>query len=148
MRLDSEYYIMKNIIPPLQRFFGLISGVNLQNWYFEMPKLILSGNLITRKNNYAGGGISTINLFAQNHKCTHCGKSIKDGDIICAICKLDPVLGITESYRFKREKQAKRAELTIICSGCTHASSRLAQKCTARDCNIYYQRLRTETLEW
>jgi DNA polymerase zeta len=35
--LDSEYYIGKNIIPPLERIFNLV-GANVRAWYDEIPK--------------------------------------------------------------------------------------------------------------
>lgn len=37
LSLDSEYYIGKTIIPPLERIFSLV-GANVQQWYDEMPK--------------------------------------------------------------------------------------------------------------
>ena len=37
LSLDSEYYICKNIIPPLERIFNLVGG-NVRQWYDEMPK--------------------------------------------------------------------------------------------------------------
>lgn len=37
LSLDSEYYISKTIIPPLERIFSLV-GANVQQWYEEMPK--------------------------------------------------------------------------------------------------------------
>ena len=35
--LDAEYYISKNVIPPLERIFNLV-GANVRQWYDEMPK--------------------------------------------------------------------------------------------------------------
>lgn len=37
LSLDSEYYIGKTIIPPLERIFNLV-GANVHQWYEEMPK--------------------------------------------------------------------------------------------------------------
>lgn len=37
LSLDSEYYIGKTIIPPLERIFNLV-GANVRQWYEEMPK--------------------------------------------------------------------------------------------------------------
>lgn len=37
-RLDAEYYISKNLIPPLERIFNLV-GANVRQWYDEMPKV-------------------------------------------------------------------------------------------------------------
>lgn len=36
LRLDTEYYITKNLIPPLDRLFSLV-GVDITKWYTEMP---------------------------------------------------------------------------------------------------------------
>ena len=36
--LDAEYYISKNLIPPLERIFNLV-GANVRMWYDEMPKV-------------------------------------------------------------------------------------------------------------
>ncbi|KAK3064581.1 hypothetical protein LTS18_005912, partial [Coniosporium uncinatum] len=36
--LDAEYYISKNLIPPLERIFNLV-GANVRGWYDEMPKV-------------------------------------------------------------------------------------------------------------
>jgi DNA polymerase zeta len=35
--LDAEYYISKNLIPPLERIFNLV-GANVRQWFDEMPK--------------------------------------------------------------------------------------------------------------
>jgi DNA polymerase zeta len=35
--LDAEYYISKNLVPPLERIFTLV-GANVRGWYDEMPK--------------------------------------------------------------------------------------------------------------
>ncbi|KAL9114223.1 MAG: hypothetical protein Q9227_001645 [Pyrenula ochraceoflavens] len=37
MELDAEYYIGKNLIPPLERIFNLV-GANVRTWYDEMPR--------------------------------------------------------------------------------------------------------------
>ncbi|KAH6630128.1 hypothetical protein B0J18DRAFT_420267, partial [Chaetomium sp. MPI-SDFR-AT-0129] len=36
--LDAEYYISKNLIPPLERIFNLV-GANVRAWFDEMPKV-------------------------------------------------------------------------------------------------------------
>ncbi|KAF3004025.1 DNA polymerase zeta [Curvularia kusanoi] len=38
LELDAEYYISKNLIPPLERIFNLV-GANVRQWYDEMPKV-------------------------------------------------------------------------------------------------------------
>lgn len=36
--LDAEYYITKNLIPPLERILNLV-GADIRQWYNEMPKI-------------------------------------------------------------------------------------------------------------
>jgi DNA polymerase zeta len=36
--LDADYYISKNLIPPLSRIFDLV-GANVRSWYDDMPKV-------------------------------------------------------------------------------------------------------------
>lgn len=36
--LDAEYYINKNLIPPLERIFNLV-GANVRSWWDELPKV-------------------------------------------------------------------------------------------------------------
>jgi len=38
LSLDAEYYIGKNLIPPLDRIFNLV-GASVRSWYDEMPKV-------------------------------------------------------------------------------------------------------------
>ncbi|CAK7237440.1 DNA polymerase zeta [Sporothrix bragantina] len=37
LRLDSDYYIQKSLVPPLDRILRLV-GVDVLRWYLEMPK--------------------------------------------------------------------------------------------------------------
>ena len=38
LELDAEYYISKNLIPPLERIFNLV-GANVRQWFDEMPRV-------------------------------------------------------------------------------------------------------------
>ncbi|KAF2659320.1 hypothetical protein K491DRAFT_712839 [Lophiostoma macrostomum CBS 122681] len=38
LELDAEYYIGKNLIPPLERIFNLV-GANVRSWFDEMPRV-------------------------------------------------------------------------------------------------------------
>jgi len=35
--LDAEYYILRVLIPPLERIFNLV-GADIRQWYNDMPK--------------------------------------------------------------------------------------------------------------
>ncbi|EKG11632.1 hypothetical protein MPH_11125 [Macrophomina phaseolina MS6] len=52
LELDAEYYISKNLIPPLERIFNLV-GANVRGWFDEMPKVQRVRNVVL------GGGADT-----------------------------------------------------------------------------------------
>lgn len=70
-RLDAEYYISKNLIPPLERIFNLV-GANVRQWYDDMPKVqrirrvqgLQSAELPTKK--------QTIEGFMKSSQCVVC----------------------------------------------------------------------------
>jgi len=77
--LDAEYYIGKNLIPPLERIFNLV-GANVRGWYDEMPK-------VRRVKRIGGGGGmgdaagaqrgKTLEWFMQSANCGVCGVKIR-----------------------------------------------------------------------
>jgi DNA polymerase zeta len=82
--LDAEYYISKNIIPPLERIFNLV-GANVRAWYDEMPKVQQVRRLETTSavatalatNNNGNGGNTdskkTLEFFMNSASCLACG---------------------------------------------------------------------------
>ena len=76
--LDTEYYIGKNIIPPLERIFGLV-GANVRGWYEEMPKVQRLRAVVK-----AGGG------GAAGEQRAAAGKRTLEnylGDKVCVVCR-------------------------------------------------------------
>ena len=76
--MDYEYYIQRNIIPPLERLFRLM-GVNVRTWYDEMPKIG------PHPYGYAPrqqGGSTIVKLVSANlselPKCTTCSSAADD----------------------------------------------------------------------
>ncbi|KAL1840337.1 hypothetical protein VTJ49DRAFT_551 [Mycothermus thermophilus] len=82
--LDAEYYITKNLIPPLERIFNLV-GANVRGWYDEMPKVQPArrleggnGRAGGGKDNRGGGGggrggKKTLEFFLNSTTCLACG---------------------------------------------------------------------------
>lgn len=70
MRLDTEYYITKNLIPPLERIFNLV-GANVRSWYEDMPKV----HTRNEKDLYNEPDISrraTLHSFMKSRFCAVC----------------------------------------------------------------------------
>lgn len=137
--LDSEYYIMKVLIPPLERIFNLV-GVDIKKWYKEMPKVLhynIPKNVPLKK----------INVKIRT--CLSCGcsiNSITSKANICDNCIKNK--GRTTVKLVDRLKSAQRhlQDVNIICDGC---SKRIAGDkftcgiaCTSEDCPVYYERIK------
>jgi DNA polymerase zeta len=69
--LDAEYYITKNLIPPLERIFNLV-GANVRGWWEEMPKVQR-----VRMGGGGGGGavrngLTTMERYMARSACLVC----------------------------------------------------------------------------
>ncbi|PSS03270.1 hypothetical protein BD289DRAFT_478735 [Coniella lustricola] len=85
--LDAEYYITKNIIPPLERIFNLV-GANVRQWYDEMPKVqrirrIEAGSELGTATGGAGAAVVgmrkkfTLESYLRLASCVVCNAKIK-----------------------------------------------------------------------
>jgi DNA polymerase zeta len=102
-RLNEIYYITKQIIPALQRVFGLV-GADLNNWFKEMPRPIrptlakrqsTSGHgLFSRDgrfirlglNNKASSKGGRIDTYYMSSHCSICGDLIQGSETFCENC--------------------------------------------------------------
>ncbi|OJD37544.1 dna polymerase zeta subunit [Diplodia corticola] len=80
LELDAEYYISKNLIPPLERIFNLV-GANVRAWYDEMPKVQRVRNVATAAATGdaalagGGGGVvikKTLENYMRSGSCFIC----------------------------------------------------------------------------
>lgn len=141
--LDAEYYISKNIIPPLERIFNLV-GANVRAWYDEMPKVQHVRRLDTTSaptafnlNNNASGK-KTLEFFMNSTSCIACGvkksKPSPDNDPtnhdpdnnnnnnlpLCARCSAAsdaPTTMVLLQNRFNAE-QRRLADVARVCQSC------------------------------
>ncbi|KAK4248739.1 hypothetical protein C7999DRAFT_30854 [Corynascus novoguineensis] len=94
--LDAEYYISRNLIPPLERIFNLV-GANVRAWYDEMPKIqqvrrlentsaLTAVNAITRSNNSSNIGgkdnsKKTLEFFMSSTSCLACNVKMSSNPV-------------------------------------------------------------------
>ncbi|KAH8907602.1 hypothetical protein BR93DRAFT_926626 [Coniochaeta sp. PMI_546] len=92
--LDAEYYISKNIIPPLERIFNLV-GANVRQWYDEMPKVQrirrVDASALSGPATVAAWKKKTLEAYLKSASCSVCGvKMHKESDgMVCSRCKRD-----------------------------------------------------------
>ena len=151
VELDAEYYINKNLIPPLERIFNLV-GANVRAWWEEMPKV---QRVRTVTAGAAGGeGRKTLESYM--------------GSSLCLVCrtKLPPVargavaqaLPLCRTCRYERASQTllalrgnlKGAEKKVrdfreICRSCADLAPGEEVRCDSRDCPVMYSRVKAET---
>ncbi|KAK9458983.1 uncharacterized protein V1516DRAFT_681707 [Lipomyces oligophaga] len=147
MFLDAEYYITKNLIPPLERIFNLM-GVNVRAWYDEMPKV----NVIPYRLHNAEQGLtarrpqnSTLHAYMRSAQCIVC-KSTAATDIsrMCDSCRKNPEGGYFNMKSRERLHQQRLLKLEQVCRFCTGLSNAEPISCESRDCGIYYGRKKEE----
>ncbi|KAK6496374.1 DNA polymerase zeta [Arthrobotrys musiformis] len=148
-RLDAEYYISKNLIPPLERIFNLV-GANVRGWYDEMPKIqrlrrIVDPSLISdEQQQQQQKRRQTIESFMKGSACIVCyAKDTEKG--ICEAC-LEDIDGSTYTLKTRLTKMEKKSDgLKRICRSCAGVSNGEEVGCDSKDCPVFYSRSRNDT---
>jgi DNA polymerase zeta len=135
MELDSDYYINKVLVPPLERIFNLL-GVDVRAWVREIPQTI----------SYAGIGVSLTNVKVIS--CLCCGKSAKS-ELLCEVCKQNELRTILKLKQDIKERETKSQNCIAFCSSCSRNTLNesvkpdVGKKCCNEDCNVYFTRVKT-----
>lgn len=141
MELDFEYYITKVLIPPLERIFNLM-GVNVKEWYKEMPK---STKLVVMKRN----DILKISGFMRSEECVRCGNKL-DGysKYICRDCKQNELELVNDLVMAGKDKEETVQMYKSICNACSatnyqYSGSLFSESCINQDCRTYYAKVKS-----
>ncbi|KAK9434378.1 hypothetical protein V1505DRAFT_359959 [Lipomyces doorenjongii] len=139
MFLDSDYYITKNIIPPLDRIFNLI-GVSVRSWYDEMPKVVRIPHQLQDSDSVSKK--SLIHSYMKSSLCIVCQVNDASNSLICAYCKAD----VAKSYYILQSRgidlQRNLCNLLDICRSCARISRAEDVACVSQDCPVYFSRVR------
>ncbi|EEP75605.1 hypothetical protein UREG_00451 [Uncinocarpus reesii 1704] len=145
MELDAEYYISKNIIPPLERIFNLV-GANVRQWYDEMPKyqrmrrtdgaMIPSckdGTLLRK----------TLESYMKSSSCAVCREKLESDQPLCNSCLQQPQTALMRlQYRIQRAER-RVTDVHEVCRSCMGVPWGDEVKCDSKDCPVFYSRTRT-----
>ncbi|KAL3466734.1 hypothetical protein BJX64DRAFT_215708 [Aspergillus heterothallicus] len=145
LELDAEYYITKNLIPPLERIFNLV-GANVRQWYDEMPKF----HRIRRIEGVASvsGGKSnlskTLESYMKSSVCIVCKIKLEDADIpLCMECRQNSHISLLELVSRLRRAEQKVANIERVCRSCMDVPFGDDVKCNSLDCPVFYARTRS-----
>ncbi|KAF2747546.1 hypothetical protein M011DRAFT_486395 [Sporormia fimetaria CBS 119925] len=170
IELDAEYYISKNLIPPLERIFNLV-GANVRQWYDEMPKVQRIRNItvpfakpeagIGKALVTGAGGTSTtskratLESYMKSSSCLVCRSKlppmpafpgVEPGALkmlpLCAKCLRRPARALLalKDRIWHAEKRAK--QIDMVCGSCANLAWGEEIKCDSRDCPVFYTRVR------
>ncbi|KAF7128823.1 hypothetical protein CNMCM5793_003732 [Aspergillus hiratsukae] len=143
LELDAEYYITKNIIPPLERIFNLV-GANVRQWYEEMPKFQrirrIEGATSAAGKDARG---KTLESYMKSSSCIVCKSKLDDTGIpVCSDCLQQPHISLLSLVSRQQQAEKRVADLHRICQSCMGVPFGDEVICDSKDCPVFYSRTR------
>ncbi|EEY15871.1 DNA polymerase zeta catalytic subunit [Verticillium alfalfae VaMs.102] len=155
-QLDAEYYISKNLIPPLERIFNLV-GANVRQWYDDMPKVQRVRRLeqrtgaATRLGQGLGQGQGqgtsrkTLESYMKSASCIVCDVKMKVEGTLCERCRSDvPPSILNLQSRLMREEK-RYLDVVKLCRSCAVLPPLDDVACDSKDCPVFYSRVKQAT---
>ena len=144
--LDAEYYISKNLIPPLERIFNLV-GANVRQWYDEMPKVLrirrVDANLqLQGQSKELAIGKKTLESYMKSSSCLVCRVKLESERPICPACWEDKPISLLSLRTRLSVEERKLLDLQKVCQSCSGLSPLDEVTCDSKDCPVFYTRTR------
>ncbi|KAI1456787.1 hypothetical protein F4805DRAFT_211672 [Annulohypoxylon moriforme] len=144
LQLDAEYYISKNLIPPLERIFNLM-GANVRQWYDEMPKVQRIRRVdLTGRN---PGARKTLESYMKAAACVVCGSRSNrrsEGSSVCARCRRNAPASLLKLQMQLNNEERKLVDVNKICQSCAGLAPLDEVACDSKDCPVFYTRMKQE----
>ncbi|KAI9813853.1 MAG: DNA polymerase zeta [Thelocarpon impressellum] len=144
LALDAEYYIGKNLIPPLERIFNLV-GANVRAWYDEMPKVRPVRSDVAGAPTRAGQ--ATLETFLKISLCTVCRGRLPNGrrgTPLCARCAARPAQSLLALRGRLKTAERRTMEVNEVCRSCAGLAPGEEVRCDSKDCPVFYTRTRQQ----
>lgn len=138
-KLNSTYYILKQIIPALGRVFSLV-GVDVSKWFAEMPKKGIRNTRNWRANN-SDVQRTTLDHYYRSQHCPLCDKLTTN--TLCSECGADPQRSMLVLTTRAKLYQRELEQLVDICMMCGHSAH---IHCEAIDCSVLFRKLKLTEL--
>ncbi|RKF64936.1 DNA polymerase zeta catalytic subunit [Erysiphe neolycopersici] len=145
-QLDSEYYISKNIIPPLERIFNLV-GANVRGWYDDMQKFQRVRRVdFSDEQSKESAATKIIESYMKSSTCLVCWKKLEVEGSICRQCKTDLPRTLLLLRQKLNKVESKYLDILNVCQSCSGTSPLEEVRCDSKDCPVFYTRKRQEAL--
>ncbi|PNS15923.1 DNA polymerase zeta catalytic subunit [Sphaceloma murrayae] len=156
--LDAEYYISKNLIPPLERIFNLV-GANVRQWYDEMPKVMrvrsLGAPVVKGKDIVDGRNRKTMESYMATSFCLVCRTKLPPLSSLppgleaplplCAPCLTETARSLLALRARLKKVDRKKTNIDTVCRSCADMPFGDDVKCDSRDCPVFYSRVKANT---
>ncbi|KAJ8772040.1 hypothetical protein K2173_027217 [Erythroxylum novogranatense] len=143
-RLNNLYYINKQIIPALQRVFGLVRA-DLNQWFSQVPRPSREA-FAKRPLSVQNPQKTRIDYYYLSKHCFLCGELVRASTHICDQCagKETAIAAalIGRTSKLEREMQ----HLAAICRHCGGGDWLVegGVKCTSLACSVFYERRKVQ----
>lgn len=147
LELDAEYYITKNIIPPLERIFNLV-GANVRNWYDEMPKYqrirrVDTNTHLLRQSKGGAASKATIESYMKSSSCVVCRDKLIDSEgPICDSCLANAPASMLAIQTRLSHAENEVLDMQRVCQSCSGFSPLDEVRCDNKDCPVFYTRVK------
>ena len=154
--LDAEYYINKNLIPPLERIFNLM-GANVRAWFDEMPKVQRARQLggPAKAALIEGRGRKTMESYMATSLCLVCRTTLPPASSLppsieaplplCDVCAQEASKTLIALRAKVQKAERKKRDLDVVCRNCSNLAFGEEVKCDSRDCPVFYSRIKANT---
>lgn len=164
MRLNATYYIIKQIIPALERMLSLV-GADLRAWYEAMPKVLRmapqkrpasSFGLPSRVGGGGGGWLSRNSVledfFSSKHCCvcdephTSTLSRTNRPSPLCPKCLAKPASSYATMQLRASSIERQHRHMVRICLHCGGGGGGNIEEgavvCNSLDCEVYFERVK------
>ncbi|KAF7563891.1 hypothetical protein G7046_g234 [Stylonectria norvegica] len=139
-QLDAEYYISKNLIPPLERIFNLV-GANVRQWYDDMPKIQR-----IRQATALGSKKTTLESYLKSTHCLVCNaKFAHEENPLCGACRANAPASLLALQTRLAIEERRYDEVVALCRSCSGLGPLEEVVCDSKDCPVFWTRMRQRT---
>lgn len=136
--LNAPYYITRQIVPALNRIFGMMA-VDTLEWYQELPRVVHMNTVPTKAS--ANNKKGTISQYFASLNCAVCDRKTQSG--LCEECRANPQTTITSLMKRVQQWDRARVQLNKICTSCCGFGDS-KQSCSTLDCPVRFELVKTQ----
>ncbi|ERN16936.1 hypothetical protein AMTR_s00057p00185570 [Amborella trichopoda] len=153
-RVNDLYYINKQIIPALQRIFGLL-GVDLRLWFSQMARPVRPtlakrpGAFLDNENGVqtrAQTSRTRIDFYYASRHCALCGEVVQALADLCDKCSKKGAVVVAAMVGRTSKLEREIHHLSAICRHCGGGDwvVKSGEKCTSLSCPVFYERRKVQ----